>query len=135
MDQHASWHKNKNRLISVTAILSFLNGLAFILFPKMNAVILGISPDEYSIHMTRYYGTCALGYAALLWQLREEKSYRISKAVLSSIVILLSISVIVGIVGMVNEVINFLGIVYVIVDFAISLGGISLLLYVPEAAG
>jgi hypothetical protein len=118
---------HKNNLVTITAILSVLTGLAYLLFPGLSASFFGAISDGYSLHITRYYGACALGYGALLWLVRKSDSTKESQAVLISILILLGISVVVGIMGLINGVTNQFGLLIVITDLTLSLWSFLLL--------
>jgi len=128
----SNWHTKKNILVTLTAILSILNGLAYLFFPGFSAGVLGVRPDSYGLHITRYYGACALGYAVLLWWLRKDETRSVSQGLLWSIFILLGISVIIGIIGLVNGVTNLFGLQFVLIDLVLSVGSFSLLITLRE---
>ena len=123
-----NWLFHKTTLITVTAILSALNGLAYLFFPTFSTGILGITPDDYGLHITRYYGACALGYGLLLWLIRDNESHKVIQAALFSILIILGISVVIGITGLVAGVTNQFGLLFVITDLLLSLGSGALLI-------
>lgn len=129
----SAWLLHKNNLVTVTAILSILNGLAYLLFPGFSASVFGTIPDGYGLHITRYYGACALGYGALLWLVRKSDSTKESQAVLISILLLLGISVVIGIMGVINGITNQFGLLFVITDLTLSLWSFFLLSTRPKS--
>jgi N-acetylmuramic acid 6-phosphate (MurNAc-6-P) etherase len=94
--------------------------------------ILGVGTDAYGLHITRYYGACALGYGVLLWLIRNNESPEISQAVLLSILVILGSSVMIGITSMIGGVTNQLILLFVFTDLFLSMGSVSLLDKRPE---
>ena len=125
--QHSSRFLNTTTLISVTAILSIINGVAYLVFPNFSVGVLGIRPDGYGLHNTRYYGACAIGYGILLWLIRDTESKKVTRAVLLSILVILGISSILGIIGVIDGVTNQYGLLLVTTDLFLSLGSMYLL--------
>ena len=93
--------KRQNTLIAVTAVLSIINGVAYLLFATTSLAILGVIADGFGTLITRYYGACAIGYGLLLWLIRNAKSPNIIRAALFSILITLGPSTVVGISGII----------------------------------
>jgi N-acetylmuramic acid 6-phosphate (MurNAc-6-P) etherase len=106
--------------------------LAYLLFPILSVGILGVGTDAYGLHITRYYGACALGYGVLLWLIRNNESPEISQAVLLSILVILGSSVMIGITSMIGGVTNQLILLFVFTDLFLSMGSVSLLDKRPE---
>lgn len=60
-----------NTLMIITAILSFIFGLGFILAPEWSLGIYGTSTNLTGLFMSRYFGAALLGYAFLAWFTRN----------------------------------------------------------------
>ena len=129
----SAWLLYKNNLVTVTAILSVLNGLAYLLFPGFIGGVFGTTPDGYGLHITRYYGASALGYGTLLWLVRKSDSTEGSQAVLISILILLGISVVIGVVGVIYRITNQFGLLFVFTDLILSIWSFFLLATRPRS--
>jgi hypothetical protein len=126
------WLSKSKILITITSILSIINGLAYLLFPVLSVEILGVGTDPFGLHITRYYGACALGYGVLLWLIRNNESPKISQAVLLSILVILGSSVMIGLTSMIGGVTNQLILLFVFTDLFLSMGSVSLLDKRPE---
>jgi len=116
------WKNGFNRtiLVTVTAGLSILNGIAYVFFTSPSLALLGVHPDGFGLLITRYYGACAIGFGLLLWQHRGNESSRIIEGMLSAILVTLGISTIVGISGTLGGIFNRLGWLFVLTDSTLS---------------
>jgi hypothetical protein len=120
---------NKNSLIAVTAVLSIINGIAYLFFTNFSFAILGISADGFDSMITQYYGACAIGYGTLLWLIKDAKSPHTLRAALASILITLGPSAAVGISGIMDGVFNKIGWLFIFTDMALSIFSFYLLLF------
>jgi hypothetical protein len=112
---------NASRLIALTAILSVINGSAYLFFAATSLAFLGLRTDGLGLMNTRYFGACAIGYGLLLWLLRDNGSPKVSRAVLASILVSLGLSAAVGLLGIFEGVFNRNGWLFVITDALLSL--------------
>jgi len=103
-------------LFSLTAILSWINGILFMLAPVWSATMLGQQIGPAGVVNTRYYGVFAFGWGILLWLAREFKYHKDRRAVAFSIGFSLALSAIVGLGGILSGSINALGWSFVITD-------------------
>ncbi|HZD57129.1 MAG TPA: hypothetical protein VE136_10425 [Anaerolineales bacterium] len=65
-----------NTYLAIVALLSILNGLAFLLVPKTALPPYGITTDAAGILNARYFGAVALGTGVLLWLAKNTKEVR-----------------------------------------------------------
>lgn len=121
-------HHNISVLVSVTAVLSLLNGFVYLFFPFQSLSILGIGTDAFGLMITRYYGACAIGFAILLWGCRNSDSQEIRRMALFAILVTLGVMTIVGILGMLAGVYQRLGLLFVISDLVLALDSLYFLL-------
>jgi len=111
-------------LFIFTALCSFANEVAYLLFPAASLALLGVQPDGYGLVITRYYGAYALGWGWLLWWARHATQAALVRAFLGSILVTLSISAVVGALGMRAGVFGPLGWILVVTDSILSLGSL-----------
>jgi hypothetical protein len=103
-------------LFVVTALCSFVNGIAYLFFPVASLALLGVQPDGYGVVITRYYGACALGWGWLLWWASKSNSIAVLRAVTGSILLVLGISAGVGCQALRSGLFNQVGGIMVITD-------------------
>ena len=110
------------RIISITAVLSMVNGAAYLLLPVWSLSVLGASTNATGWLNTRYFGACALGYGILLWLIRGTTTSEVIRAILVSILITLGFSALAGIWGQLDRAVNSLGLLLVFTDISLALG-------------
>ena len=81
--------KRHSKLIVLTAVLSIINGFAYLFMTSLSLNLLGVRASNFGFLMTRYYGACAIGYGVLLWLIRQVDSPQVIRAGLISIIVLL----------------------------------------------
>jgi hypothetical protein len=112
---------NQGNLIAVTAILSVINGSAYLFFAGPSLALLGLHTDGLGLMNTRYFGACAIGYGMLLWLLRKSEAPGVSKAILASILVCLGLSAVVGFLGVFGGSFNRNGWFFVLTDALLAL--------------
>ena len=68
--------------LTVTAIGSFLFGVAFLLFPDKVASLYGVTIDQ-SNQYPRFFGTALIGFGTVLWLARKISSGPALRAIIS----------------------------------------------------
>ena len=61
-------------LMTITAVVAFIFGLAFVLFPTATLDMYGNTLEGVGVFMTRYFGSALLGLAFLAWFTRKDTS-------------------------------------------------------------
>ncbi len=107
---------------SIAAILSFLNGVFFILAPVFSLSILGRETNLTGIMNVRYFGACALGLAVITWMARDVKYPEVQRLISIGMLTTLCILVVIDLNGILTGAMNNLGWLLFIVDFFLSLG-------------
>jgi hypothetical protein len=113
-------------LLSLVAVLSIINGTAYLFFAPFSISFLGGYPTSFSVLITRYYGACALGYGILLWLLKRSDSAVSIQAAILSIPVVLIPSAIIGLLGTLAGVINSLGWLFILTDISLSVWAVCL---------
>jgi hypothetical protein len=122
---------NKKRLLFTVALFSIINGTAYLFFTRFSLSILDVRASDFGFMITRYYGACALGYGFLLWIMNGIDSNQADQAGLLSILIVLIPSSIVGLLGTLNGTFNYVGWVFVLTDFSLSISALLCLRFHP----
>ncbi|MCD6400610.1 MAG: hypothetical protein J7L73_01660 [Anaerolineales bacterium] len=107
-------------LFALTAILSWINGIFYMLAPVWSATMLGQQIGPAGVVNTRYYGVFAFGWGILLWLARCFEDNKARRAVAFSIGLSLALSAIVGLGGIFNGSINAFGWSFVAIDGLLS---------------
>jgi hypothetical protein len=108
--------------MTITAIGSFLFGLAYLLFPENLLSLYGISLDASSQWVARYLGSVLLGFAAVNWIGRTAKSGLALRAIIIGSFVASIVGLIVAIFQLVNGSGNLLVWSTVVMYFLLSLG-------------
>jgi hypothetical protein len=114
-------------LMMLTAILSFVNGIFYFLFPVLSINLLGGTKNPMGIMQTRFAGACALGLGVILWFSKNLKVEEYQRVVAYGILTTLVLSFVINIYGTMSKTVNQIGWLFVISDFVISIGFIWLL--------
>lgn len=109
-------------LFAITAILSFVNGIFYLLAPEFSLSLLGQSTNTAVIMNARYYGTAALGIAVINWLARDIQSFQFQRIIALGMLITLGASVVVGFFGTLSGTMNLVGWLMVGTDSLLSLG-------------
>lgn len=109
-------------LLSITAILSILNGVIFLFTPKLGMLIFGNTTDAVGVMNMRFYGACATGFGLILWMLKGITSVLIQKGISLGALVTLGLSFIVGLHSVITGNIHNLGFFSVGIDFILSIG-------------
>ena len=109
-------------VISITAILSFLNGVFFILAPAFSLSILGRETNPTGIMNTRFFGACALGLAIIGWLARDTKYPEVQRLVSIGMLTSLFILAVIDLNGILTGAMNSLGWVLFLADLSLSVG-------------
>ena len=109
-------------LFVITAVLSFVNGLFYLLAPEISLSLLGQTTNEIGIMNTRYFGAAALGIATITWLARNVQSFQFQRIVALGMLITLGATAVVGFIGTLSGVVNQVGWLMVGTDTILSLG-------------
>jgi hypothetical protein len=82
-----------NTLYTITAVVSFIFGLGFILAPVATISLYGSSLEGVGVFIGRYLGAAFLGYAFLAWLNRNSTSRGVLAGFFAAMVLGLAVSV------------------------------------------
>jgi len=82
-----------NTLFIITALVSFIFGLGFILAPVATINLYGNSLEGVGVFVGRYFGAALLGYAFLAWLCRNSSSKGVQAGFFAAMVLGLAVSV------------------------------------------
>ena len=115
-------------LLTIMALLSFLNGVFYLLMPGFSLSIVQRLTNPIGILDTRLFGACALGLAAIAWAARNFKDPGAQRAVGLGNMIALGLMVFVDLDGVLTGAINWFGWLFFSADLFLALGfGVVLL--------
>lgn len=109
-------------LFRITAIFSFLNGVFYLFTPEFSVSILGRSTDAVGILNMRYFGAAALGIGYISWFGQKTRSWEFQRVIAIGVLIILSISAVVGLIGTLSGAVNEFGWLFVGADSLLSIG-------------
>jgi uncharacterized membrane protein len=109
-------------ITSTAAILSFFNGIFFLLVPVFSLSLLGRETNLTGIMNTRFFGASALGLAVILWFARDIKYPEIRRLVSIGMLTTLVILVVIDLNGLISGAMNQLGWLLFLADLILSLG-------------
>jgi uncharacterized membrane protein len=109
-------------ITSAAAILSFLNGLFFLIAPVFSLSILGRETNLTGIMNTRISGACALGLAVIAWLARDVQYPEVRRLMTYGMLTTFCVLVVVDLHGVLTGAINSLGWLIFIADLFLSLG-------------
>lgn len=107
---------------SVAAILSFLNGVLFILVPAFSLSLLGRDTNLTGIMNTRFFGACALGLAVITWLARDIQYPEVRRLVTYGMLTSLSLLAVIDLNGIITGAINKLGWLMFLADLFLAIG-------------
>jgi hypothetical protein len=107
---------------TAAAILSFLNGVFFLVVPSFSLSILGQDTNLTGIMNTRYFGACALGLAVMTWLAREIQYPEVRRLVSYGMLTTLGILVVIDLNGLITGAMNQLGWLFFLADLILSIG-------------
>jgi hypothetical protein len=109
-------------ITSAAAILSFLNGLFFLIAPVFSLSILGRETNLTGIMNTRISGACALGLAVIAWLARDVQYPEVRRLMTYGMLTTFFVLVVVDLHGVLTGAINSLGWLIFIADLFLTLG-------------
>ena len=107
---------------STASILSFFNGLLFLLAPVFSLSLLGRDTNPTGILNTRYFGACALGLAVITWLARDSQRPEVRRLVCIGMLTTLGLLTLIDLLGVLTGAINQLGWLLFSIDLILSLG-------------
>ena len=93
-------------LFTITAVLSWINGILFIFFPRLSVTLLGGQLGAAGMINALYHGVFAFGWGILLWVARTFKNEEDQRAVAFSIGATLILSSLAGLYGFFSHTYN-----------------------------
>ena len=109
-------------LMIISAVITVLFGLAFLIIPERFLELYGDTPIEPMKYVGQLFGASHIGLAVLAWSARNSSDSSARKAIILSLFIGHGIGFIVALIGQLNDVVNALGWLTVAIYFLISLG-------------
>jgi len=107
---------------ATAAILSFFNGVLFLLAPVFSLSLLGRDTNLTGIMNTRNFGACALGLAVIAWLAKDVQYSEVRRLVSYGMLITLGILVVIDLNGLISGAMNQLGWLLFGADLILSLG-------------
>jgi hypothetical protein len=107
---------------ATAAILSFFNGVLFLLAPVFSLSLLGRDTNLTGIMNTRNFGACALGLAVIAWLAKDVQYPEVRRLVSYGMLITLGILVVIDLIGLISGAMNQLGWLLFGADLILSLG-------------
>ena len=71
---------NRRTFLTIAAGISLVTGLAALLIPAQMATVFGVTIDDVGRSQTRLLGAAYLGYAAIVWLVREVRDQAVQRA-------------------------------------------------------
>ena len=96
-------------LMIVNAILAFVFGVAFVLFPAQLITMYGVSADEPVKYLGQLFGAALIGFAILTWIARNAGASDARKAIVSALFIAELLGFIISLIAQLGNVVNQLG--------------------------
>lgn len=109
-------------LLVATALLSFVNGIFYLLAPELSLSLLGQSTNAIGVMNTRFFGAAALGIAVITWLAREVESLQFQRSIALGLVITLGSTAVVGFIETLSGTVNWVGWLIVGTDTFLSVG-------------
>jgi hypothetical protein len=107
---------------SAAAILSFFNGLFFLLVPVFSLSLLGRNTNPTGIMNTRFFGASALGLAVILWMARDIRYPEVRRLVSYGMLTTLVLLVVIDLNAIFTGATNQLGWLLFAADLILSIG-------------
>ncbi|HZZ22740.1 MAG TPA: hypothetical protein VFE60_09260 [Roseiarcus sp.] len=70
-------------LLTITAVVAVLYGLAFVLIPDSINALYGVPPAPYTALYTRFFGSALLGFGVINWFAKDFRSWDAIRGVLT----------------------------------------------------
>jgi hypothetical protein len=109
-------------ITSITAVLTFINAILFLVLPGVTMSILGGSLTSTGLMNTRISGACALGLSLVLWQVRDIPPSRMQTSISRIMLLIMLILVVVDLHGIFSSAVNQLGWIFFFTDFLVVVG-------------
>ena len=109
-------------LFTISAIVTALFGLTFVLVPEASISLYGVTLSPGGALVARLFGAALLGYAVLTWFARNAGESEARKAIILAMVISETIGFIVALLGQLAGVVNALGWSTVAIYLLLALG-------------
>ena len=93
----------------LSAIVSAVFGLAFILVPAQTVQLYGVTADAPVTYVGRLLGASLVGYAFLSWFARDAKESEARRAIVSALFVGESVGFLMALIGQLAGVVNILG--------------------------
>lgn len=113
---------NYKNLNTITAFLSMINSLFYLLAPVFSLVLMSRSTNPVGLLNTRMAGACALGIAVITWQSRNITERTFQNIVCAGNLAMFIALVTVEIHGILSGAFNWVGYLFVTADSLLALG-------------
>lgn len=113
---------NFRNLNTVTAALSLINGVFYLVFPVFSLMLLGQSAMPIGILNTRVAGACALGMCLITWLSREVTVKQFQRIVITGNIVMLIILAVIEILGTLAGTLNWIGWLFIAADSLLATG-------------
>lgn len=111
-----------NVLFVITAVITLVFGLAFVLVPTQLATLFGVDLNEGGVFIGRLFGAALLGFCVLAWFVRDAEASDTRGAIVLSYFIGDAIGFIVALIAQLANVMNALGWIIVVIYLLLALG-------------
>lgn len=113
---------NFKKLNTITAFLSLVNSLFYLLAPVFSLVLMSRSTNPIGLLNTRMAGACALGIAIITWQSRNITDRQFQNIVCAGNLAMFIALVAVEIHGIMSGAFNWVGWLFLTADSLLALG-------------
>lgn len=113
---------NVKNIFSITAIVSLLFGLAFLIIPTQMATSYGNEANTASIVTSRFWAASLIGVAVILWMARNSGDSQARQAIITGGLVLVVLDLIVAVWAVLTGGVNALGWSTVVITLLLTLG-------------
>ena len=113
---------NFKNLNTVTAALSLINSIFYLVFPVFSLMMLGQSAMPIGILNTRIAGACALGMCLITWLSREVTEKHFQRIVITGNMVMLAVLAAIEIHGTLTGTLNWIGWLFITADSLLATG-------------
>jgi hypothetical protein len=109
-------------LLIITAILGFIFGLGYLLFPGQLLAFFGLEVSEAANFAARFMGGAVFGYGILAWSARNAEGSATRRAIKLALFFTFLIGFILTLIGQLSGYLNAYGWIGVVIFFLLMLG-------------
>jgi hypothetical protein len=109
-------------VVSITAVLTFINGISLLVVPGMFIATLGGSLTGSGLMIARFAGACALGLSLVLWQIRNIQVSSMQRSITGIMLGVMFALLVIDLHGILTGAVNPLGWIIFSTDLLVEVG-------------